>query len=57
MLTLDGVRVLFNDGWALLRASNTGPNITMRFEAISEERLAAIQEEFTTILTEVIKKY
>ncbi|HHT38482.1 MAG TPA: phosphomannomutase/phosphoglucomutase [Mollicutes bacterium] len=56
-LTLDGVRVLFDDGWALVRASNTGPNITMRFEAISEERLQTIKEEFEQILQITMKKY
>ena len=43
---IDGIRVNFNDGWALVRYSNTGPNITARFEANSEERLQALQEEF-----------
>lgn len=56
MLTLDGIRVLFTDGWALVRASNTGPNITLRFEATTEERLNEIKNEFVTILNEVIKK-
>ena len=43
----DGVKVKYDDGFALVRASNTGPNITMRFEAKSEERLKEIEEEFT----------
>ena len=47
---IDGVRVNFNDGWALVRASNTGPNIITRFEANSEERLKEIQNEFTNEL-------
>ena len=38
-IDIDGIKVLFNDGWALVRASNTGPNITARFEANNEERL------------------
>lgn len=49
-LTIDGVKVLFDDGWALVRASNTGPNITVRFEARTKERLEEIQEEFTSIV-------
>jgi len=44
---IDGIRVEFNDGWALVRASNTGPNITVRFEANTEERLEQIKNEFT----------
>lgn len=49
-LDIDGVKVLFDDGWALVRASNTGPNITVRFEAKTEDRLQRLQEEFLTIL-------
>lgn len=45
-LSIDGVKVLFDDGWALVRASNTGPNITARFEASTKERLEEIQTEF-----------
>jgi phosphomannomutase / phosphoglucomutase len=45
VIDVDGVRVLFGDGWGLLRASNTQPVIVARFEASSEERLAAIREE------------
>ena len=55
MITVDGVRVTFDDSWALVRCSNTGPNITARFEAKTEERLEAIQEEFTNLLNEYLK--
>lgn len=41
--TLDGVRVTFEHGWGLVRASNTQPVLVMRFEADSEERLAQYQ--------------
>ena len=54
-LTIDGVRVTFNDGWALVRASNTGPNITARFEATTKERLDEIQKEFTDLIDEYNK--
>ena len=57
MLTLDGIRVLFTDGWALVRASNTGPNITLRFEATTNERLNEIKNEFVSALNEVIAKH
>lgn len=40
---VDGVRVVFADGWGLLRASNTGPVLVMRFEAESEARLREIR--------------
>jgi phosphomannomutase/phosphoglucomutase len=42
--TLDGVRIAWPDGWALIRPSVTEPLITLRFEAHSQERLAQIQE-------------
>lgn len=53
-ITIDGVKTKFDDGFALVRASNTGPNITMRFEATTEERLKELQEEFTNELNKHI---
>ncbi|MCL6647611.1 MAG: phosphomannomutase/phosphoglucomutase [Chloroflexi bacterium] len=41
-ITIDGVRVVFPDGWALIRASNTEPALTARYEATTPERLQAI---------------
>ena len=55
-IDIDGVRVEYDDGFALTRASNTGPNITMRFEAKTKERLDEIQKEFTDKLNEFINK-
>ena len=43
--TVDGARVGFGDGWGLVRASNTQPALSMRFEARSEARLAEIRGE------------
>jgi len=43
IITVDGVRVRFPDGWGLLRASNTGPLLVLRFEAESEKRLMEIR--------------
>lgn len=45
VISLDGVRVLFGDGWGLIRASNTQPVIVMRFEARTKEQLEKIQSE------------
>ena len=45
VIDVDGARVLFGDGWALMRASNTQPAIVARFEAKSAGRLAEIREE------------
>jgi phosphomannomutase/phosphoglucomutase len=44
VIDVDGVRVVFPDGWGLVRASNTQPMLVMRFEAESEKRLAEIRE-------------
>ena len=49
-LDIDGIKVLYDDGWALVRASNTGPNITARFEARTKERLAEIEKEYTDLI-------
>lgn len=43
IVDIDGVRVLFSDGWGLVRASNTQPVLVLRFEAASPERLREIQ--------------
>lgn len=51
---IDGIRIEFEDGWALVRASNTGPNITARFEANTENRLNTIKEEFISQLEMLI---
>jgi phosphomannomutase/phosphoglucomutase len=50
VITVDGARVLFGDGWGLIRASNTQPALVLRFEARTAERLAAIQREMETWL-------
>ena len=42
-ITIDGVRIEFPDGWALVRASNTQPVLVLRFEASSQEKLNQIQ--------------
>lgn len=45
--TMDGIRVDFSHGWGLIRASNTGPALTARFEADTVENLELIQDEFS----------
>jgi phosphomannomutase/phosphoglucomutase len=44
VITVDGVRAIFRDGWGLIRASNTQPVLVMRFEAQSAESLRSIRE-------------
>jgi phosphomannomutase / phosphoglucomutase len=47
---VDGVRVLYGDGWGLIRASNTQPVLVARFEARSAQRLAEIRDEMESWL-------
>jgi phosphomannomutase/phosphoglucomutase len=56
VIDIDGVRVLFNDGWGLVRASNTQPVMVLRFEATSEDRLKAIIAEVTAALSDVMRR-
>jgi len=43
VITVDGVRAVFQKGWGLIRASNTQPVLVMRFEAVDESSLLAIR--------------
>jgi len=44
IITIDGLRIVFKDGWALVRASNTQPALVTRYEAVTEKRLQEIKE-------------
>lgn len=44
VIDVDGVRILFGDGWGLVRASNTQPVLVVRFEAKTRERLEEIRK-------------
>jgi phosphomannomutase/phosphoglucomutase len=50
VIDVDGVRVLYGDGWGLIRASNTQPILVLRIEARSAERVAEIRREFSAWL-------
>lgn len=50
LLTIDGVRVTFDYGWGIIRASNTQPMINMRFESDTHEGLARIAEHAIIIV-------
>ncbi len=52
-ITIDGLRVNFEDGWGLLRASNTTPKLVLRFEADSPKRLNEIKDMFLTQLKKI----
>ncbi|NVM02922.1 MAG: phosphomannomutase/phosphoglucomutase [Candidatus Helarchaeota archaeon] len=53
IIDIDGVRIVFPDGWGLVRASNTQPALVIRFEAKSRDRL----EEIKNLVMEKIKEF
>jgi phosphomannomutase/phosphoglucomutase len=55
VIDIDGMRVLFDDGWGLVRASNTQPALVLRFEAFSAERLKDIQEQVENELEKIFQ--
>jgi phosphomannomutase/phosphoglucomutase len=56
VIDIDGVRVLFSDGWGLVRASNTQPALVLRFEAMTESRLQEIRELVESVLRDIQKQ-
>lgn len=50
LITLDGIRVEFEHGWGLIRASNTSPALLMRFEADDNAALQDIQQRFKALI-------
>lgn len=52
VIDIDGARVLFGDGWGLIRASNTGPNLTLKSEATSKERCEEILNKIKEYIVE-----
>jgi len=53
VIDIDGVRVLFEDGWGLVRASNTQPALVLRFEAMTEQRLKEIKDLVESTLAKI----
>ena len=51
--TIDGLRADWDDGWGLVRASNTTPILVLRFEADNKEALERIKDEFRAHLATV----
>lgn len=54
VIDIDGVRIVFADGWGLVRASNTQPVLVLRFEAEGPERLETIRSLVETRLGQVL---
>ncbi|MBI4709939.1 MAG: phosphomannomutase/phosphoglucomutase, partial [Nitrospirae bacterium] len=55
-VTIDGIRIKFDGGWALIRASNTQPALVLRFEAGDEKRLKEIKSVVEERLNKIIKE-
>ena len=53
VVTVDGARVAFDGGWGLVRASNTQPAVTLRFEAYTREQIV----EYMRVFEEQLKQY
>ena len=53
VIDIDGVRIKFDGGWALIRASNTQAILVLRFEAVDEQRL----QELVVLVKEQMDKY
>lgn len=56
VIDIDGARILFEDGWGLVRASNTGPVLVLRFEAKDHGRLEAIRKEVEARVNQFLLK-
>jgi len=54
LITVDGLRVHFPYGWAIVRASNTEPVISIRFEADTADNLSKIKKEFSQTISNYI---
>lgn len=57
VIDIDGMRVVFEDGWGLVRASNTQPALVLRFEALTEQRLVEIRMLVESTLEDVKKSF
>jgi len=56
ILDVDGARVLFAEGWGLVRASNTQPVLVLRFEAATEELLKQYRAETEAVVAEAVRQ-
>ncbi len=56
VIDIDGARIKFPDGWALVRASNTQPSLVLRFESDTEENLQKIRDIVEPVLDKIVKQ-
>lgn len=57
IITLDGMRIILDDGFAMIRQSNTEPVFTLRFEAKSEENCQKYENAMIETLDRIVKQY
>lgn len=57
IITLDGMRIVLEDGFAMIRQSNTEPVFTLRFETKSKENCQHYEDTFVNLLDKTVKKY
>ncbi len=57
VIDVDGARIEFKEGWALVRASNTQPVLVLRFEAETEEFLETLKDRLYSALKEALSKH
>lgn len=50
IIDIDGLRVIFDDGWGLIRASNTTPMLVSRFEAINKEKAILYKQKLLSLI-------
>ncbi len=56
IITVDGLRIEFKDGWGLVRASNTTPILVTRFEATTKDLARLYQDSITRLISEAEAK-
>ena len=56
VITIDGARIIFEDGWGLCRASNTQPVLVMRFEADTQDGVKRNRKKVTDVLNKILEK-
>jgi len=57
VITIDGLRIVFENGWGLVRASNTTPVLVTRFEATTQEDMVHIQKSLNELIENVMKEF
>ena len=57
IITIDGLRIIFEDGFALIRQSNTEPVFTLRFEAKTKEKCENYKNILVNLTNKLVEEY